>query len=98
MFHKQMRLLFLVLFVFSLSSCANITTVDIGKDIKRLELTDPMITAYPRRAAFSHPETQWAMDTEAYKVCKNGFQIIKEQYLEDNGKGKDALVWDIKCQ
>jgi hypothetical protein len=91
------RLLLTIACVFSLSSCATIEVSDTGKDVKRIELSDPPITAYPRPAAFAHPEVTMAMQTTALGVCKNGYQIIHEEYLKEIGKGKDALLWEIKC-
>lgn len=87
-----------ILMFLTLTACGGTVHVyNKSNNIKQVEFTDPPFIAFPREAAFAHPQTQAAMIKNSIDECPTGYKKIKEQYLKDNGNGKDALIWEIEC-
>lgn len=81
-----------LLSVLTLSACGTVRTAQQGNNVE-LTFTDPPFIAFPREAAFSHPDVQTAMMAKAVQACPNGYRKIKEKYSKEH----DHLVWEIKC-
>lgn len=81
-----------------LSACGTVNVQEQTNGVKIIEFTDPPFIAFPREAAFAHPDVQSAMKTKALQNCNNGYDTLNEKYIKDNGQGKDALVWEIRCK
>jgi len=93
------KIIISTLAICSLTSCGG--TIDTRHELNNrvvIQYTDPPFIAFPREAAFAHPQVQAAMIKNSIDECPTGYKKLKEQYVKDNGEGKDALIWEIECR
>jgi hypothetical protein len=93
----QSRKALLLLISIALAGCGTIQVYEEASGIKRIE-QHTVGVAYPSRASlYTSQDVQADMSIQASKECPNGFEKLKEQYIADDGAGKDKLVWYVKC-
>jgi len=85
--------------VFLLSSCSTvIEVIDEGEGIKRIEQHGHAGGfSIPPEAGYVTQDNQLGLRILALKTCPDGYALIKEQYIADDGRGGDMFVWRIKC-
>lgn len=90
--------IFTILIALLLTGCGTVQVYeDDNAGIKRIEQHTVGI-AYPSRAAlYTSKDVQISMNIAASEECPDGFEKVKEQYVADDGTGKDKLVWYVKC-
>jgi len=88
----------IIIAVMFLSACGTVNVQEQANGMKVIAFTDPPYISFPREAAFAQSDVQLSMRTTAIKECPHGYSKINESYLKDNGQGKDALVWEIRCK
>lgn len=79
----------------SLSACGSWQVYD-ENGLKRIEYHNSSL-AYPRIAAYNTHEAVTDLSVIASRECPAGFEKVKQEYVADDGTGKDQMIWYVKC-